>query len=62
MPDTSKMRFVQLLKEIGGEIISNPGNQKETALLQQIESGLKDVVDIRAGKIERVSLSESLRG
>lgn len=68
IPDDAKIKFSALLKELGGEIvpakknISKNTEQKEADLLKQIEAGLKDVADIKAGKIKRVTLSEGLNG
>ena len=68
IPDEATAKLSAIVKEMGGEIVMPKKNttklsvQKEADLLNQIETGLKDVADIQAGKIARVSLSEGLRG
>lgn len=63
IPEASKSTFAKLLKEMGGEILSESSQKakREKALLNQIEAGLNDVDAIRSGKIKRVSLAEALR-
>jgi len=68
IPDDAEIKLSAILKELGGEIVSakrsssETAEQKEANLLKQIEAGLKDVADIKAGKIKRVTLSEGLHG
>jgi len=68
IPDNAKVKLSAIVKELGGEIVQTKKSatksaaQKEAALLKQIEAGLKDVADIRAGKIKGMSLSEALHG
>ncbi|WP_295652267.1 hypothetical protein [uncultured Mucilaginibacter sp.] len=68
IPDNAKVKLSAIVKELGGEIVqikkrkAKTAREKEAALLKQIEAGLKDVADIRAGKIKGMSLSEALHG
>lgn len=65
VPDGTENTLVKFLKEVGGKIVSAPDLEKvqrEEALLNQIEAGLKDVAAIRSGKIKRITLTEGLRG
>lgn len=64
VPQNAKSRLTEFVKELGGEVISVkrevPESKKEE-LLNEIEQGLSEVKQIRAGKTKSYTIADLLR-
>lgn len=64
VPQNAKSRLTEFVKELGGEVISVkrelPDSKKEE-LLNEIEQGLSEVKQIRAGKTKPYTIADLLR-
>lgn len=64
VPQNAKSRITEFVKELGGEVISvkrEPSKAKKEVLLKEVEQGLGEVKQIRAGKIKPYTISDLLR-
>lgn len=64
VPTNAKSRITEFVKELGGEVISvkkETSAAKKEALLGEIEQGLNEVKQIRAGKIKSYTMVDLLR-
>jgi len=65
VPSKARQKLSEVVKELGGEIISvssNHASSKKSKLLDEIRQGLKEVKDIREGKAKSYSMSDLLNG
>lgn len=61
VPGKAKNKLSAFVKEIGGEIISvssEKSSSKKEKLLNEIKQGLKEVKQIREGKVKAYSMSD----
>ncbi len=63
IPDDLTLKVTNFIEDLGGEVIKQSASKKELkkALLDEIEQGFIEALDIRDGKIARTTLKESLR-
>ncbi|HWK59202.1 MAG TPA: hypothetical protein VNQ80_17800 [Parapedobacter sp.] len=64
VPQNAKSRITEFVKELGGEIISvkrELPDAKKEVLLKEIEQGLSEVKQIRAGKTKSYTMADLLR-
>jgi hypothetical protein len=65
VPSKARQKLSEVVKELGGEIISVSSNRtsaKKSKLLEEIRQGLKEVKDIREGKAKSYTMSDLLNG
>jgi len=64
VPGKAKSKLSAIVKELGGEIISiTPAKQaSKKSLLNEIKQGLKEVKEIREGKMKSYSMSDLFDG
>jgi len=65
VPSKARQKLSEVVKELGGEIISvssNRASSKKAKLLDEIRQGLKEVKDIREGRAKSYSMSDLLNG
>jgi hypothetical protein len=65
VPEKAKNKLSAFVKELNGEIISVSSDKKaskKAKLLNEIKEGLKDVKEIREGKVKSYSMSDLLNG
>jgi hypothetical protein len=56
VPGEAKDRLSAFVKELGGEIVSEPS--KKSKLLKEIKQGLKEVKKIREGKSDGYTMAD----
>lgn len=64
VPQNAKSRITKFVKELGGEVISvkrESSDAKKEVLLKEIEQGLSEVKQIRAGKTKSYTMADLLR-
>ncbi len=63
VPRNAKSRITEFVKELGGEVISvkRESSDAKKEVMKEIEQGLNEVKQIRAGKIKSYTMSDLLR-
>lgn len=64
VPQNAKSRVTEFVKELGGEVISvkrESSDAKKEVLLKEIEQGLSEVKQVRAGKTQSYTMADLLR-
>lgn len=64
VPANAKSRIAEFVKELGGEVISvkrESSDAKKEMVLKEIEQGLSEVQQIRAGKTKSYTMADLLR-
>lgn len=64
VPANAKSRITEFVKELGGEVIAvtrESSKAKKEMLLKEIEQGLNEVKQIRAGKTKSYTMADLLR-
>jgi cysteine synthase len=61
VPDTVTEELTKVIKSFGGEIIRIKETTRDTTPIEELEQGLNEVMDIRDGRLPKLSLKQALR-